>query len=42
MADEANARCPVYSLVSRAVPIYERLHHRDRLLRDTVPEDLDA
>lgn len=42
MVDEANARCPVYSLVSRAVPIYERIHHGDRVLRDTVPEGLDA
>lgn len=42
MVDEANARCPVYSLVSRAVPIYERIHHADRILRDTVPEGLDT
>lgn len=42
MVDEANARCPVYSLVSKAVPVYERIIHRDRLIRDTVPEGLDA
>lgn len=41
MVDEANSRCPVYSLVSRAIPIYERIHHGDRMLRDTVPGGLE-
>ena len=42
MVDEANARCPVYSLVSKAVPIYERISRSGELLRDTVPDGLDA
>lgn len=37
VVDEANARCPLYSLVSSAVPVYERIHRRGVLLRDTVP-----
>lgn len=40
MVNEANARCPVYSLVAKAVPVYERIHHGGRLVRDTVPEGL--
>lgn len=42
MVDEANARCPVYSLVSKAVPIYERIHHGETVLRDTVPTGLET
>lgn len=42
MVDEANARCPLYSLVARAVPIYERIHHGGDVVRDTVPEGIDA
>lgn len=42
MVDEANARCPVYSLVARAVPIYERIFLNGELLRDTVPAGLDS
>jgi uncharacterized OsmC-like protein len=42
MVDEANARCPVYSLVARAVPIYERIRRGDDVLRDTVPEGLES
>lgn len=41
MVDEANARCPVYNLVVRAVPIYERIRHRGVLLRDTVPPGVE-
>lgn len=42
MVDEANSRCPVYALVSRAVPVYERIRLRGQLLRDTVPEGVNA
>lgn len=42
MVDEANSRCPVYSLVARAVPVYERIRLRGELLRDTVPEGMEA
>ena len=38
MVDEANARCPVYNLVAKAVPIYERIVRNGSLLRDTTPE----
>lgn len=38
MVDQANSRCPVYGLVSRAVPIYERIRSNGVTLRDTVPE----
>lgn len=38
MVDEANARCPVYGLVSKAVPIYERIRRNGDTLRDTVPD----
>lgn len=41
MVDEANARCPVYGLVARAVPIYERIRLNDELIRDTVPEGVE-
>ena len=37
MVDEANSRCPVYALVAKAVPIYERIEHNGMVLRDTVP-----
>ncbi len=40
MVDEANARCPVYNLVAKAVPIYERITHGGRLLRDTIPTEV--
>ncbi len=42
MVDEANARCPVYSLVVKAIPVFERISRNGRLLRDTVPDGLDA
>lgn len=40
MVDEANSRCPLYALVSKAVPCYERIHLRHQVIRDTVPEEL--
>lgn len=42
MVDEANARCPVGSLIRRAVPIYEQIYRNDELIRDTVPDEVDA
>lgn len=39
MVEEANARCPVFNLVRRAVPIYERITHNGCLLRDTAPRE---
>jgi len=41
MADEANARCPVYGLVAKAVPIYERITLNGESIRDTVPEGVE-
>ena len=38
MVDEANARCPVYNLVVKAVPIYERIARNGAVVRDTTPE----
>jgi uncharacterized OsmC-like protein len=40
LVDEANARCPVYNLVVRAVPVYERISHNGVVVRNTVPEGL--
>ena len=40
LVDEANARCPVYNLVLKAVPIYERISCNGAVVRDTVPEGL--
>lgn len=40
MVDEANDRCPVTNLVSKAVPVYEQIRHNTVLIRDTVPDDL--
>jgi len=37
MAAEANRRCPVYGLLSRAVPIYTRLVHNGVVLEDQIP-----
>ncbi len=42
MVDEANARCPVYSLISRAVPIYEHIWHNGDLIRNTFPNGLET
>ena len=41
MVDEANARCPVYGLVARAVPIYERIMLSGTVIRDTVPAGVE-
>ena len=41
LVDEANARCPVYNLVNKAVPIYERISRNGVEVRNTVPEGLD-
>lgn len=38
LVDEANARCPVYNLVVKAVPIYERIARNGTVVRDTIPE----
>lgn len=40
MVDEANRRCPVSTLVGKAVPIYERITHNGARIRDTVPPGL--
>jgi len=37
MVAEANRRCPVYGLLSRAVPIYSRLVHNGVVLEDETP-----
>jgi uncharacterized OsmC-like protein len=42
MVDEANARCPIYNLVVRAVPVYERIIHNSRGVRDTIPKGLES
>jgi uncharacterized OsmC-like protein len=41
MVDEADARCPVSTLVGMAVPIYERIRVDGRVLRDTIPDGLE-
>lgn len=40
MVDEANSRCPVYALVAKAIPIYERIQLNGTVVRDTVPEGI--
>lgn len=40
MADEANARCPVTTLVAKAVPVFEQIRLNGVLVRDTVPAGL--
>ena len=40
MAEEANARCPVTTLVAKAIPIYEQISLNGELICDTVPEHL--
>jgi len=42
MVEQANDRCPVFSLVRRAVPVYERIYHNGTLVRDTVPGTLEV
>jgi uncharacterized OsmC-like protein len=37
MVDEANDRCPVSTLVAKAVPVYERILHNGAVVRDTMP-----
>lgn len=39
VVDEANARCPLYSLVAGAVPVYERIRHSGAVIRDTIPPE---
>lgn len=39
MVDEANSRCPLYSLVAGAVPVYERISHSGTVIRDTIPSE---
>ena len=41
MVDEANARCPVYGLIARAVPIYERITLSGAVIRDTIPAGVE-
>lgn len=41
MVDEANRRCPVYNLVAKAVPMYERIVHNGNPVRDTIPPGLE-
>ena len=40
MVDEANSRCPLYALIAKAIPIYERISLNGTLIRDTVPADI--
>ena len=42
LVDEANARCPVYNLVAKAVPIHERISRNGVEIRNTVPDGLDG
>ncbi len=42
LVDEANARCPVYNLVVKAIPVYERISRNGTGVRDTVPEGLNV
>lgn len=39
MIDWGDARCPLGSLVRRSVPVYERVTHNEKVIRDTVPEE---
>lgn len=39
MVDWANARCPLFVLVGRAVPIGERIVLNGEIIRDSVPTD---
>ncbi len=40
MVDEANSRCPVYALIAKAIPIYERIVLNGTAIRDTVPDGI--
>lgn len=39
MVDEADARCPVFTLLKLAIPAYERIVHNGTVIRDTVPAE---
>lgn len=41
MIDWGNARCPLGSLVRRAIPIYGRVVHNGAVIRDEVPAGLE-
>lgn len=41
MVDEANARCPLYSLVAKAVPVYERISRSGEVIRNTIPAEVE-
>lgn len=41
LADIANARCPLYSLVARAVPVVERIRLDGEIVRDTTAGRLE-
>ena len=40
MVEEANRRCPVTSLIRKAVPIYEQIYLNETLVHDTIPDDV--
>ncbi len=40
MVDWGNVRCPLSVLVRRAVPVYERITHNGKVIRDTFPAEL--
>lgn len=40
LVDEANARSPLYTLVARAIPVYERISASGVVVRDTVPVEV--
>ena len=42
MRGEANARCPVYSLVQKAVPVYELIIHNGSIADDTRTQKIAA
>lgn len=41
MVDWGNARCPLGSLVRRAIPVYTRVIHNGTTIRDEVPPGLE-
>ena len=42
MVDEANDRCPVSTLVAKAIPMYERIELNGSMIRNTIPADLES
>lgn len=40
MIDWGNARCPLGSFGRKAVPIYDRIAHNGKVVRETVPTDI--